>query len=131
MHLTDSGVRARLGWRNVQAWTALGRLYAEAGAGAGVGLAASCYMQARSHNPMYAAPWEAMAALAGTQAAGAALLPPSLALCAWHCFLTTSTSLPALHHPLVVAPGFSSTRCSQLVRNVRTLSSDPCTDAPA
>lgn len=57
-------------WRNLQAWTALGRLYAEGGAGAGDGLAANCYMQARSHDPMYAAPWEAMAAMSGTRLSG-------------------------------------------------------------
>lgn len=54
-----------------QAWVALGRLYAETVGGAGSGLAASCYMQARSHDPMYAAPWEGMAAMAGTRDSGA------------------------------------------------------------
>ena len=65
-------------WRYVQAWTALGRLYAEAGTSEGHGLAASCYMQARSYDPLYAAPWEAMAAAAGTSVPGVPFLLSAL-----------------------------------------------------
>jgi hypothetical protein len=54
----------------LQAWTALGRLYAEADGGAGHGLAATCYLQARSSDPLYARAWEGMAAMAGTRATG-------------------------------------------------------------
>ena len=55
----------------MQAWTALGRLYAEADGGQGHDLAATCYLQARSSDPLYARAWEGMAAMVGTRATGA------------------------------------------------------------
>ncbi len=61
-------VRCRL--CQLQAWTALGRLYAEAEGGVGHALAATCYLQARSSDPLYAQAWEGMAVMAGTRATG-------------------------------------------------------------
>jgi len=57
----------------LQVWTALGRLYAEAEGGVGHVLAATCYLQARSSDPLYARVWEGMAAMAGMRATGEAL----------------------------------------------------------
>ena len=39
----------------------------------GHGLAATCFLQARSSDPLYAPAWEGMAAMAGTRATGVAL----------------------------------------------------------
>ena len=47
--------------KSVPAWVALSRLYAVHGAAA---LADRCLQQARSHDPMVAGIWEAMAAVA-------------------------------------------------------------------
>ena len=52
----------------VTAWTALGRLYTEAGE---MALAGRCLANARSHEPTAAAVWEGMGALAASSATGA------------------------------------------------------------
>ena len=51
----------------VTAWTALGRLYTEAGETA---LAGRCFASARSHEPTAAVVWEGMGALAASSATG-------------------------------------------------------------
>ena len=76
----------------VEAWCALGRLYARAGE---TGLAASCLAAARSHNPISAAVWEAMGSLAALSPTGWGLL--------WHLASWFRGSNSCCSHSLIVS----------------------------